>query len=217
MYCSHCGAEGAHNFCSQCGRPLTGDIVSAEVIEDWREEVRYAVLLHFGEVRDQIAAAAAQARQGMTGEQFLELADKAFVPLGGISLVTVSSLVVPLYARLGIQTGKQRVAETTAPIGQVIVTAVCSLAKFGRELKRVQQAHDGCVLQATLPSDWRSFAGELVITIEHAPRDNHVVTRIQAHAKIPGQWYDWGKSNQCLNQLFADVQGLAGGELRASA
>jgi hypothetical protein len=213
MYCSHCGAEGANHFCSHCGQPLHGEIVSAEVVEDWRDEVRYAVLLHFGEVRDLIAKSAAGAKKGMSGEQFLDLADKAFAPLGGVSLATVASLAMPLYARLGIQTSKTRELVTGAPPGSIIVAAVCSLARFGRKLQEVHQGQDGCILEAELPSDWRSFAGELVITIERADHG----TRLAATAKIPGQWYDWGKSDQCLNQLFADVEGLEGGELRASA
>ena len=31
-----------------------------------------------------------------------------------------------------------------------------------------------------------------------------------AATKIPGQLFDWGKSNQCLNELFEDLATLPG-------
>lgn len=204
MFCSHCGAEAANKFCSNCGQPLglklRVDAPHAQVA-DWHHEVRYEVLLNFPEVRERIASAAAQAKKAMTGEQWLELFDKAYVPLVGVSLSTVASICSPIYAKMGIQTGKQRSQLLAIPSGTVIVNSLCSLARNNRALKTVHPASDGCVIEATLPSDIWSFAGDLLITVHQQPG----ATQVDAATKIPGQLYDWGKSSKCLDQLFGDL------------
>lgn len=202
MFCSHCGAAAANKFCSECGKPLQ-QLATTELSADWRSEVRYQVLLHFQEVRDLIAQAATQAKKaGMTGEEWLELFDKAYVPLVGVSLKTVSSIIVPIYSRMGLQTSKQRTELLAQPAGQVIVNTLCTLARSGRPLKEVHQASDGCVIEATIASDIWSFAGQLLVSIHQQDRG----TKVEATAKIPGQLYDWGKSEYCLQALFAELQ-----------
>jgi hypothetical protein len=204
MYCSNCGAPASGNFCSRCGARLGPGQPEVLLPQDWKDEIRYNVLLHFPEVRDLIARHAAQAKKGISGEQFLALADKAFAPLVGVSLGTVAAIIVPIYARIGIQTGKARKVELSMPAGKAVVAAVCSLARFGRQLKQVHQGDDGCVLEAVLPSDFRSWQGELVIAIQNQGGS----TLVEAVTKIPGQLYDWGKSKQCLDQLFKDLETL---------
>jgi hypothetical protein len=177
---------------------------AALTIADWHHEIRYDVLLHFGEVRDLIARYAAQSRKVMSGEQFLELCDKAFKPLSGVSLSAVVSIAAPIYSRLGIRTGKAQAEAVPKPTGKVLVATVCSLARYGRRLKEVHQAQDGCVIEAALPSDIWSLEGELVISL----RRHGAGTLVEASTKIPGQLYDWGKSKQCLSQLFEDAKSL---------
>ncbi len=210
MYCSHCGAKAANKFCANCGQPLDGlpanSIACVEpvaaMLSDWREETRYDELLRHSAVRERIEAAASGAKKGMTGEAWLELFDKAYEPLVGIKLSTVASIVNPLYARLGIQTGKERSEWLDLSIGVAIVNALCSLARYNRTLKTVHPASDGCVIEATLPSDIWSFAGDLIITIQQRGTG----AQIDAATKIPGQFYDWGKSAKCLEQLFDDLR-----------
>jgi hypothetical protein len=224
MYCSNCGTKASGNFCFACGArlisaedapsPASGQPDPSDQAEkpadervlrhDWQHEIRYDVLLHVSEVRDLIARHAAQSRKTMTGEQFLSLCDKAFQPLAGVSLSTVVSIAAPIYSRLGIRTGKAHSEVIAKPAGKALVAALCSLARHGRQLKQVHQAQDGCVVEATLPSDLWSLEGELVISVRrHGPG-----TFIEATTKIPGQLYDWGKSKQCLQQLFEDVKML---------
>ncbi len=204
MYCSKCGAKASGHFCSSCGTRLTRPEEDRAFGKEWKDESRYQVLLHFGEVRDLIARHAAQAQKSMSGEQFLRLCDLAIVPLTGISLVKVANIVVPIYTRVGIRTGKSRRAVLTAPIGSVLVATTCSLARHGRSLKQVHQGVDGCVLEAALPSDIWSFEGQLVVSIHR----DHAGVQVEAGTKIPGQLYDWGKSKQCLDQLFEDLKSL---------
>jgi hypothetical protein len=204
VYCSNCGAHASGNFCAACGSPLAHTSAPPAHSGPWQQEVRYAVITSVPEVRERVAAHAAAARAAVTGEQFLELADKALAPLmGGVSLSTVTALAAPIYARLGIRTGKTRDEVLSRPTGAVLGDLLCFLAASGYAIKRVQQGDDGCVMECTLPSDWRSFAGELVVTVERAGD----ATAVRAATVIPSQLYDWGKSNKILERLFSSLGG----------
>ncbi len=166
----------------------------------WDDEVRYEVVVAIPVVRDMIAANASAARTPLSGEKFLELADKAFKPLAyGLSLSTVAAIAGPIYARMGIQTGQTRTQVYQRPIGRILADLLCALAANGYGVTRVQQGTDGCVIECTLPSDWRSFAGELVVDVQRTPAG----TSVRAATKIPGQLVDWGKSKQALERVFA--------------
>lgn len=78
---------------------------------------------------------------------------------------------------------------------------MCSLARNGQNIAAVEQLDDGSVLTAAIPSDARTFGGELRIEI-HAVGET---TRIDAAARIPGQLYDWGKSKKTLATLIANI------------
>jgi len=224
MFCSECGKPAHGKFCSHCGEPLCGEplcgeplavsdgsheliaveetpaeLVTVEFVPEWDREVQYETILKFPGVRDTIERHARQAPKRMTGEQFLALADK-LVPLG-VPLEGLVGVVQPLYARLGIKTGKQRAHNIPAPIGRVIVRALCSLARHGQTLRGVTQAADGCLLEASLPSDLFSLEGDLLVTV----RRNGSQAEVSGATRISGQFFDWGKSNRCLDQLFNDL------------
>ena len=84
------------------------------------------------------------------------------------------------------------------------MAAICSLARYGRALTQVHQGEDGCVLEAVIPRTMCSLEGELIISI----RRDQGGSQVEAATKIPGQLFDWGKSKQCLNQLFEDLESL---------
>lgn len=214
MFCSNCGAKARGNFCSQCGASLQSDSEecgaplqseSEEVLvaqlADWSHEICYAQLLKYPEIRDRIAAAAKRYSPQMTGEELLATFD-ALVPTG-ISLQTLTKILQPLYGRLGIKTGQSSREQFAAPPGRVLVAALCSLAARGIELLEVRQAESACVLEATIPSNVWSFAGQLLVTVHGGGRE----TCVEAAVKITGQLYDWGKSKRALNHLFADIRG----------
>jgi hypothetical protein len=91
------------------------------------------------------------------------------------------------------------------PAGLTLVAGLASLARYGRELKRVTQHDDGCTVVAALPSDLRTMTGgELSFTVLRQPHE----TLVEARTHIPGQLYDWGKSTETLRQLFDDLSGL---------
>ena len=205
MFCSHCGAEAAGNFCAVCGTALATSVLptNAAIPEDWSNVVDYDVLLRVPEVRHLIASHAGRSKSKMTGEQFLEVCDKFISPLtAGVPLAPLAKASQSMYAKLGIKTSKTRAEFVPAPAGQVIVRALCSLAERGLELRTTQPALDGCILEASLPSDFLSFAGELIVTVERVPQG----TSVEAITNIPGQIFDWGKSSRCLGTLFEDLR-----------
>jgi len=175
------------------------DVVSVEVVPEWDREVQYETILRFPGVRETIERHARQATKRITGEQFLKLADK-LVPLG-VPLEGLAAVVQPLYARMGIKTGKERTHHVQAPVGRVIVRALCSLARHGQSLRGITQAVDGCLFEATMPSDLFSLEGDLLVSV----RRNGSQAEVRGATQISGQFYDWGKSNRCLDQLFTDL------------
>lgn len=230
MFCSECGQQARGKFCSHCGAKLARGAESVAVLfdesnhsdpaelepldsdpaaraplpEGWELEARYATLVRLPAIRSLLKRHASSARKGISGEQFLALFDK-ISPLG-VPMETIASICQPLYARLGIATGKQRTETLALPIGRVIVGVLCSLARQGQPLTAVQQADDGCSLEAVLPSDLFSLAGELVVTV-HRRASSTIVT---ASTKIKGQYFDWGKSNRCLDRLFRHLHAPLG-------
>jgi hypothetical protein len=204
MFCSECGKPAQGKFCSLCGAPLAAtelatDVVPTGIVPEWEREVQVETILKYPGVRDAIERHAQQATKRLTGEQFLKLADK-LVPLG-VPLEGLVSVVQPLYARLGIKTGKERVGQVAAPVGQVIVRALCSLARHGQKLRGVTQALDGCLLEASLPSDVFALEGDLLVSVRRSGSQAEVC----GATHIGGQLYDWGKSNRCLDKLFTDL------------
>lgn len=219
MYCSECGQKAGGKFCSHCGHKLElgsaapqsttilrlddSHLVPDAPVEssiDWVNEVRYESLLRVPSVRETIDRHASMARETLSGEDFLKLCDKV-MPVG-VPLDKVATLVQPLYARLGIATGKQRTGRVGAPVGRVMLRMLCSLARRGQKLRIVNQADDGCCFEAMLPSDMFALEGDLLVSV----RRLDAATEVTAATKIPGQLFDWGKSNRCLDTLFADLE-----------
>lgn len=210
MYCSQCGAKAEGNFCANCGARLVAPVPAPgpKSIQDWSREIRYAVLVQNPEVRGLISQYAAQAKKRMSGEEFLKVCDKAISPLtGGISLETIASIAQPLYAKLGIKTGKTRGELLPTRPGTTLVAVFCSLVRQGQTVQNVQQAQDGCLIQAVIPSDMWSFAGDLLITVKR----QELGTFVEAGTVIKGQLFDWGKSKNILKQLFEDLHSIPRG------
>lgn len=210
MFCAHCGQQAGGNFCSHCGARLAKleaesphDILDVLPVQDWSQETDYQTLIRIPEVKDLLAQHASQARQSMTGEQFLAIYDKLFSP--EISLKKAAEIGAPLYAQLGIETGKSRKGQAALPTGSVIVSVLCLLARNGQTIKQVHQCSDGCILHAVIPSNLLSLEGELVVSI----RRHGAGTQVEAATRIPGQLFDWGKSHRCLNGLFEELGAAA--------
>jgi hypothetical protein len=172
----------------------------ADRVEDWETEICYEALMRIPHIRAAIERQTLLAPKQVSGEQFLQIAEKILpqqVPLDKIAVIAQ-----PLYAKLGMSTGKERMQVIDAPVGRVIVRILCSLARRGQALRGVKQAADGCSFEAVLPSDFRSFEGELLITA----RRREWKTEVTTATKIKGQLFDWGKCRHSLDEFFDDLQ-----------
>lgn len=209
MFCHQCGAKAHGAYCSHCGMkimPAEGEPQPLPQVHDadddgWVNEVRYELLLKHSNVRIAIEKHASQCRKCMSAEDFLGLCDKAFSPIPGVSLTKLAAIAQPLFADLGVKTGKTRTESFKAPPGKIIVAVLCSLARHGQTLHNVEQAEDGCLFRASLPSDLWSFKGELLVTVQRQVPS----TLVEAATIIRGQLYDWGKSKRAMDALLEDI------------
>jgi hypothetical protein len=119
-------------------------------------------------------------------------------------MTTIANAASELSQAIGIKTGKTRSQTLPIPPGKAIVAALCSLAGSGQEIRHVEQFADGCLLEASIPSDMWSFEGTLYLRIRGSGHESHV----DATTKID-QLYDWGKSTRFLDQLFQALEGAA--------
>jgi len=206
MYCHECGTQAQGKFCANCGTPLAAATVAPAALSGfWMASVNYEQIVRVPEVRALLARAAEQSVKRLSGEEFLRLCDKAFSSLyGGVPLAKVATIAQPIYVAMGVKTGKEQKCVLDHPPGSVIVALLCSLAKRGRPLRQVRQAADGCLLEAELPSDVWSFAGDLFVEV----RAEETRTVVEARTVVKGQLYDWGKSKRCLDELLGDLQSL---------
>jgi hypothetical protein len=213
MYCSKCGKEARGNFCWSCGARLAAGSSenekqddSPEVPVDWTQLTDYQALLRVREVRDRIAQHAAKCKTKFSGEQFLKCCDKVLTPLtGGVPLTIIASIAQPLSEKLGLKMCKTQAELLSDPPGKVIVALLCSMARNGQKLGQVDQAANGCTIHAAMPSDLWSLKGDLVVAV----RVEGNMTVVEAGLTIPGQVYDWGKSQRALRQLFDDLSQLS--------
>lgn len=221
MFCSECGARVAGKFCALCGfrlgpaDPADADVPVIQIVEDWSNLIDFERLVAIPAVRTRIAQSAAQSKKRMTGEDFLDFCDKALGKLYGvpIPLTSIAHFAQSLHARLGIKTGKARSQFFPAAPGEALVALLCSLARHGRTLRTAQQATDGCVLTAALPSDLFALEGDLIVSVAR----HGVGAQVDAHTDIKGQLIDWGKSTRCLDSLFAELSDeLHGAQRRVS-
>ncbi len=203
MYCSKCGSEASGNFCWSCGTALQQGSATP-FVGDWSELVDYATLVQIPEVRQRISLSASRAKPSMTGEEFMERCDKVLAPLmGGVSTAGLARICQPLYAKLGLASTKTREQHTGEPVGRVIVNVLCSMAEHDQKITQAIQMPDGCVLEASIPSDIYSFAGDLSVHVKRLDQ----MTSVTAIATIKGQKFDWGKTGRCVDQLFSDLNG----------
>jgi hypothetical protein len=202
MFCTNCGLKLAGKFCASCGARAASceDVPEVIPVGDWHHETCYATLLRYPEVRERLALVP-ECAKNVSAEEWIALYDEAFKPLTGVSMKTVVAIAAPIYAKMGVKTGKKRTEMLAEPPGLVMVDVLCALAKHGLPLTNVHQGSSGCVFEAKFPSDFWASEGKVVVSVEHVGDE----TKVEAATNIPGQLFDWGKSVRCLENLFGHL------------
>jgi hypothetical protein len=216
MYCTQCGAQAApdHKFCSSCGASLagaaSGTVLSAPVaaaptgpLEDWRETTNYRVVLGHPEVKALMADASKAAKAGMSSDEFLKLAQPVLnaAGAGGVSMKLINEIATPIYARMGVKTGKDAKNGYATPFGRVLAAILCSLASRSQTLIAIEEGTDGCVVQAEIPPSLTTWKGKLTLTVERRPEGTLVTSAVV----FEGQSSDWGRSKRVLEELHQDI------------
>ncbi len=216
MYCIHCGASGAKNFCASCGSSQTAestsklapvdqenlvqdgnDIIIAEL--HWIESLQYEIIINSVEARTRIAACASGVAEGVTGDDLLAVFDA--VSTIGFSLGKLTKAILPIYDKLGIKTNYETQMHFAAPPGRVLLAALCAMASRGLKIDQVQQSTDACSLNAKITSGIITNGGQLRIMLTKQER----VVQVEISATISGQWYDWGKSQGLAEAVRAKI------------
>jgi hypothetical protein len=206
MFCSNCGAQAAGNFCSVCGSPLKcgGHVGIIARDHRWENDFQVENIVKVPAIRNAIAQNASNAVQGVSAEAIFALYDK--IISSPFPMERIAAVIQPLYDSWGIRVGKERVELLHVPIGRVIAQTLCSFAKHNQTFQTAHQIENGCWLIAELPSSICSLKGKLQIKlILQGDR-----TRVEASTIIPGQVYDRGKGNRCLDQFFIDQRSELG-------
>lgn len=216
MFCTQCGAQAApeHRFCAGCGARLEGVVADATgsapaeaapagPLEDWRETTNYRVVLGHPEVKALIAEASKATKAGMSAEEFLKLAQPVLnaAGAGGVSMKLIAEIATPIYARMGVKTGKDAKNGYATPYGRVLAAILCSLASRSQTLIAVQEGTDGCVVQAEIPSSLTTWKGKLTLSVERKPEGTLVTSAVV----FEGQSSDWGRSRRVLEELHQDI------------
>lgn len=216
MFCTQCRtlAAAEHKFCAGCGRRLEGAVTDTPAgvplaaapsgpLEDWRETTNYRVVLGHPEVKALIADASKAAKAGMSSDEFLKLAQPVLnaAGAGGVSMKLITDIATPIYAKMGVKTGKDAKNGYATPYGRVLAAILCSLASRSQTLIAVQEGTDGCVIQAEIPSSLTTWKGKLTLSVERRPEGSLVTSA----AVFEGQASDWGRAKRVLEDLHQDI------------
>ena len=120
---------------------------------------------------------------------------------GGVPIKLIAEVAAPLYAKMGVKTGKDAKNGYATPYGRVLAAILCSLASRSQTLIAVQEGTDGCVVQAEIPSSLTTWKGKLTLSVERKPEGTLVTSAVV----FEGQSSDWGRSKRVLEELHQDI------------
>jgi hypothetical protein len=224
MFCTQCGKAAApeHVFCAGCGTRLARETAPVMGLmaavseplaapepalpwtgEDWRETTNYRVVLGHPEVKALIADAAKASKAGMSADEFMKLAQPILDASGsgGLPIKLIAEVAAPLYAKMGVKTGKDAKNGYATSYGRVLAAILCSLSSRNQTLVAVHEGTDGCALQAEIPSSMTTWKGKLSMTLERKAEG----TLVSSAVVFEGQSSDWGRSKRVLDDLHQDI------------
>ncbi|QCX00388.1 hypothetical protein FGM00_09785 [Aggregatimonas sangjinii] len=202
-YCPECNETIAGNYCPECGtKSITKNENDSPAADSWREEKDFRKLVKNPEVQAYLIRFSGKSERALSAKEFLKRIDQVFAPTTGISLEKLMDVMVPVYKKIGIKTGKSRTDTFDYTIQEVLLKVLCSLVKRNLSLQSVHEANNGVVLVAEIPSSMKTFGGELVVSLEEGPEK----TKVTAAAQIKGQLFDWGESKSKVKAVFSDIE-----------
>ncbi len=120
---------------------------------------------------------------------------------GGVPLKLITETASPMYARMGIKTGKETRNGYATSFGQTLAAVLCSLASRNQTRAAPQEGADGCVVQAEFPSGLTTMKGKLCLTLERKPEG----TRSSSAAVFEGQASGRGRAKRVRDELHQDI------------
>ncbi len=186
MNCHKCGEKTDEETCKNCGTRIVKE--DSLILASWRNEVDFNKIIRHPDVLDLIQEYSKKSKSKLSAEKFIDLVSESVM---GIPLGFLAEVIVPIYSRFGIKTGKSDLIMLNKPIQEVFVKAMCSLVKNNHPIEEFHVAKDGLILVGGIKSDFRSWGGKVIIEFH----DNNGLVAIIIQAAIKGQLYDWGKSN----------------------
>ena len=216
MFCTQCGRkfENSDKFCGGCGAPRPGEAQTAasgpvqadpaDSAIDWRASVDAREIMAHPEVRTRVAKATGANPQGMTAEQFYDLAKPIMAITGAGPLPPMKLLkdvALPLYAKFGVKTQSELSQGYKNTFGETLAAVLCSLASRSQPVEELTDAANGCIITSKMASSIWSWEGKMIITLESRPEG----TMLKGAITVPGQVSDMGKSKRVLKDLIDDV------------
>jgi len=198
MYCHKCGEKTNEEFCKNCGTKIVKE--DSIILESWKKENDYNKIIRHPDVLDLISEYSKKSKSKLSGEELISKFDLVFGTVTGLSLGFLTEIMIPIYGRLGIKTGKANSIRLNESIQEVFVKTMCSLEKNSHPIEEFHKAKDGLILIGNIKSDWKSFGGKILI--ELCDNNDSVDAKIQTIIK--GQLYDWGKSKKIVKTILQD-------------
>jgi hypothetical protein len=215
MFCTQCGRQFGETdrFCAGCGAPRAGtdaalpstpSLPEIDPALDWRASTVAREIMGHPEVRARIGQVTGANPQGMTAEQFYEIARPILMVTGAgpaPPLKLLKDVALPLYAKFGVKSHTECSQGFRNTFGETLAAVLCSLASRSQPVEDIADATNGCVITSKMASSIWSWEGKMVITLETRPEG----TLLKGAITVPGQTSDWGKAKRVLQDLIDDV------------
>ena len=203
MYCHNCGFETENESCPKCGTSIVKS--DSKIITSWRKETDLKKVAKHPDVLDQIHEFSKLSNERINSQYLLDKFDLVFGTFTGASTNLIIEIATPIYAKLGVKTGKKSELTLDIPINEVFVKLLCAISANKKlEFNEFHQAIDGLLIICKVKPDLLSYKGDLLITLKEK---NHEVIA-EFNLVIKGQLYDFGKSKRIIAKILTDLKSI---------